>query len=284
MNSIAPKLLLALAWIATVAQGGRAAEQASLKAVPFQDVSIADAFWSPRIATNQAATIEANLHQCEVTGRLKNFAVAGKLVEGKHEGLLFNDSDVYKVIEGIAYTLAGRRDEKLEARTDEIIDLIAAAQQDDGYLNTYYTLVEPDKRWQNIQYGHELYCAGHLVEAAVAYYQATGKRKLLDVAIRFADHIDSVFGPDKRHETCGHQELELALVKLYRTTGERRYLRLAGFLLDMRGSDDGRRLFGEYAQDHVPIRSQREVTGHAVRAMYLYSAMADVAAETLDQG
>ncbi|MEX2120041.1 MAG: beta-L-arabinofuranosidase domain-containing protein [Pirellulales bacterium] len=284
MNSIAPKLLLALTWIAAVAQDSHAAEQSPLKAVPFQDVSIADAFWSPRIATNQTATIEANLHQCEVTGRLKNFAVAGKLVEGKHEGLLFNDSDVYKVIEGIAYTLAGRRDKKLEARTDEIIDLIAAAQQEDGYLNTYYTLVEPDKRWQNIQYGHELYCAGHLVEAAVAYYQATGKRKLVDVAIRFADHIDSVFGPDKRHETCGHQELELALVKLYRTTGERRYLKLAGFLLDMRGSDDGRRLFGEYAQDHVPIRRQREVTGHAVRAMYLYSAMADVAAETVDQG
>ncbi|MEX0714786.1 MAG: beta-L-arabinofuranosidase domain-containing protein [Pirellulales bacterium] len=165
MNSIAPKLLLALAWIACVAQGGYAAEQSPLKAVPFQDVSVADSFWSPRIATNQAATIEANLQQCEVTGRLKNFAVAGKLVEGRHEGLLFNDSDVYKVIEGIAYTLAGRRDKKLEARTDEIIDLIAAAQQDDGYLNTYYTLVEPEKRWQNIQHGHELYCAGHLVEA-----------------------------------------------------------------------------------------------------------------------
>ena len=157
--------------------------------MPFQDVHIHDAFWAPRIRTNRTATVEANLRQCEITGRIKNFAVAGKLETGKHQGQLYNDSDVYKVIEGIAYTLTSRRDPDLEKRTDAIIDQIAAAQQPDGYLNTYYTLVKPKKRWKNIQYGHELYCAGHLIEAAVAYHQATGKRKLLDVACKLADHI-----------------------------------------------------------------------------------------------
>jgi DUF1680 family protein len=261
-----------------------AAEAGGLVAVPFQDVHIADGFWSPRIRTNQKATIEANLHQCEITGRIKNFAVAGKLESGKHQGFLYNDSDVYKMIEGIAYTLAGQRDPELEKRTDAIIDQIAAAQQPDGYLNTYYTLVEPKKRWQNIQHGHELYCAGHLIEAAVAYYQATGKRKLLDVACKFADHIGTVFGPNRRQETSGHEEIELALVKLYRVTNEKRHLDLARFFLDVRGRADKRRLFGEYHQDHKPVREQTEVTGHAVRAMYLYAAMADVAALTGDEG
>jgi DUF1680 family protein len=254
-----------------------------LTAVPFQDVHIDDAFWSPRIATNRRVTVEANLHQCEVTGRIKNFAVAGKLVPGKHEGQLYNDSDVYKVIEGIAYTLTSKRDPKLEERTDRIIDQIAAAQQPDGYLNTYFTLVKPKERWTNIRYGHELYCSGHLIEAAVAYYQATGKRKLLDVACKLADHIDSVFGPDKKHDVPGHEELELALVKLYRVTGQKRYLDLARFFIDLRGHADKRTLFGEYAQDHKPVRAQTEVVGHAVRAMYLYCGMADVAAITGDK-
>ena len=170
----------------------------SLTALPFPEVQITDAFWSKRIHTNRTATIEANLRQCEITGRIRNFAIAGKLEEGKHKGLLFDDSDLYKVVEGIAYTLTSQRDAELEKRTDVIIDKIAAAQQPDGYLNTYYTLVKPKERWKNIQYGHELYCSGHLIEAAVAYHQATGKRKLLDVAIKFADHIAGVFGPDKR--------------------------------------------------------------------------------------
>jgi DUF1680 family protein len=255
-----------------------------LTAVPFQDVHIHDAFWTPRIKTNRTATIEANLHQCEITGRIKNFAVAGKLEPGKHQGYLYNDSDVYKVIEGIAYTLTSDRDPKLEARTDAIIEKIAAAQQPDGYLNTYYTLVEPQKRWVNIAHGHELYCAGHLMEAAVAYYQATGKRRLLDVACRLADHIDKTFGPGRTVNTSGHEEIELALIKLSRVTGEKRYLDLARFFIDVRGRADQRRLHGEYAQDHKPVRDQRDVTGHAVRAMYLYSGMADLAALTGDKG
>ncbi len=254
-----------------------------LIAVPFPDVKIADDFWSQRIHINRTATIEANLHQCEITGRIRNFAIAGKLEEGKHKGLLFDDSDVYKAIEGIAYTLSSQRDAELEKRTDAIIDKIAAAQQPDGYLNTYYTLVKPKERWKNIRSGHELYCAGHLIEAAVAYRQATGKRKLLDVAIKLADHIDRTFGRGKKVDTSGHEEIELALVKLYRETKQERFLKLAQFFLDVRGKKDERKLFGEYAQDHKPIREQNEVCGHAVRAMYLYCGMADVAALSGDK-
>jgi DUF1680 family protein len=255
----------------------------SLTALPFQEVHIKDDFWSKRIHVNRTATIEANLRQCEITGRIRNFAIAGKLEEGKHKGLLFDDSDVYKVLEGIAYTLSIQRDAELEKRTDAIIDKIAAAQQPDGYLNTYYTLVKPAERWKNIQHGHELYCAGHLIEAAIAYHQATGKRKLLDVAVKLADHIDRTFGPDKKVDTSGHEEIELALVKLYRATKQERYLKLAQFFLDVRGDKSKRRLFGEYAQDHKPIREQSEVTGHAVRAMYLYCGMADAAGITGDK-
>ncbi|MGH7226069.1 MAG: glycoside hydrolase family 127 protein, partial [Gemmataceae bacterium] len=181
------------------------------------------------------------------------------------------------------YTLSNQRDADLEKRTDAIIDKIAAAQQADGYLNTYYTLVKPTERWKNLQNGHELYCAGHLIETAAAYHQATGKRKLLDVAIRLADHIDHTFGPGKKVDTSGHEEIELALVKLYRATRQERYLKLAQFFLDARGRKDDRRLFGAYAQDDKPIREQKEVAGHAVRAMYLYCGMADVAGLTGDK-
>jgi uncharacterized protein len=277
-------LLLGVLSLSLLVTGPAAQGSDTLRPLPFSEVHITDSFWSPRIKTNQTATIEANLHQCEITGRIRNFAIAGKLQTGKHEGALYNDSDVYKVIEGIAYALTSNRDPELEARTDAIIDKIAAAQQPDGYLNTYYTLVEPQNRWKNIQHGHEMYCAGHLIEAAVAYHQATGKKKLLGVACRLADHIDTVFGPDRRHAVCGHEEIELALIKLYRVTNQKRYLDLARFFLDQRGRADGRTLFGEYCQDMKPIRDQTEVVGHAVRAMYLYSGMADLAALTGDKG
>ena len=150
--------------------------------------------------------------------------------------------DVYKVVEGIAYVLAEKRDAHLENRTDAIIDKIAAAQRPDGYLNTYFTLVKPDERWEMERTGQpRTLLAGHLFEAAVAYFQATGKRKLLDVACKFADHIDTIFGPGKRQETSGHEEIELALVKLYGATGERRYLKLAEFFLDVAGHAENRR-------------------------------------------
>jgi len=259
------------------------ATSAELRPVPFRDVRIQDGFWSPRLEVNRTVTAQANLRQCEITGRIRNFAVAAGREPGQHQGLLFNDSDVYKALEGIAYALADKRDPELEKQADAIIDLIAAAQQPDGYLNTYYTLVKPQERWKNTAHGHEMYCAGHLIEAGVAYHQATGKTKLLDVARRFADHICDTFGPGKRVDVCGHEEIELALIKLYRHTGERKYLDQARFFLETRGRGEGRQLFGEYAQDHKPIREQDEVVGHAVRAMYLYCAIADYAAITGDK-
>jgi len=254
-----------------------------LVAVPFTDVQIEDTFWAPRLKTTREKTLPATLKWCEDTGRISNFAKAGGLMEGDFQGIYFNDSDVYKVLEGASYLLHLRPDPELERYVDEIIAKIASAQQEDGYLNSYYTLVEPDRRWTDLRHRHELYCAGHMFEAAVAHYQATGKRNFLDVACKFADLIDSIFGPGKRHGLPGHEETELALVKLYQVTGEERYLNLAKFFVDERGNADGHNLFGDYCQDHIPIREQSEITGHAVRAMYLYSGVADVARLTNDQ-
>ncbi|MFQ6131679.1 MAG: glycoside hydrolase family 127 protein [Armatimonadota bacterium] len=252
--------------------------RARLRAVPFADVKLTDRFWAPRIEANRKVTVPHCLHQCEITKRIHNFEVAGGLAEGKFEGIYFNDSDVYKVIEGAAHSLASHPDPDLDARLDDLIAKIGAAQQEDGYLNTYYTLVEPDKRWTNLPVRHELYCAGHLFEAAVAHYRATGKRSLLGIATRFADHIASVFGEDGLVGVPGHEEIELALVKLYEATGEQRYLDLARFFIDKRGYSDR-----DYNQDHIPVREQSEIVGHAVRAMYLYSGVADVVAHTGDE-
>ncbi|MBI1925002.1 glycoside hydrolase family 127 protein, partial [Candidatus Poribacteria bacterium] len=215
-----------------------------LRAVPFTDVKFTDGFWGPRLEINRTVTLPQCLRQCEVTHRIRNFEVAGKLVEGKFEGIYFNDSDVYKVVEGAAYTLVLHPDPELDAYLDGLIAKFAAAQGTDGYLNTYYTLVEPDKRWTDLPVRHELYCAGHLFEAAVAHYRATGKQNLLDIAIRFADHIDTVFGEGRLVGVPGHEEIELALVKLYEVTGERRYLDLVVFFIDKRGYSDR-----DYAQD-----------------------------------
>ncbi len=250
--------------------------------VPFTSVRLEDRFWAPRLETNRQKTLPHNVRTCESTGRIANFTRAAGLEPGKFQGIYFNDSDVYKMIEGASYTLASHPDPALDEKLDRIISSIAAAQAPDGYLNTYFTLAEPGKRWTDLPVKHELYCAGHLFEAAVAHYQATGKRSLLDVARKLADHIDSVFGPEKRHGVCGHEEIELALVKLYRATGEKRYLELARFFVDERGRSCGRKLYGEYYQDHLPVREQSEIVGHAVRAMYLYSGIADVASLTGD--
>ncbi len=255
-----------------------------LQAVPFTAVHIEDAFWRQRIETNREVTVPYCFEKCEETGRLSNFAKAGGLLEGEFEGIYFNDSDVYKVIEGACYTLAQEYDKELDQYLDNLIANIAAAQWDDGYLNTYYTLVAPEKRWTHLSQMHELYCAGHLFEAAVAHHQATGKRSLLDVARRFADHIDSIFGPGQRYDVPGHEEIEIGLVKLFHETGEKRYLELAEFFIDQRGDDTHRDLYGGYCQDHQPVIEQDEPTGHAVRAMYLYCGMADVAALTGDKG
>ncbi|MGQ9609553.1 MAG: glycoside hydrolase family 127 protein [bacterium] len=249
-----------------------------LTAVPFTDVKFTDRFWAPRIEVNRTVTLSQCFYQCEITNRIKNFEIAGGLAEGKFEGIFFNDSDVYKVVEGAAYTLSAYPDPKLDEYLDNLISKFASAQQKDGYLNTYFTLVEPDKRWTNLPVMHELYCAGHLFEAAVAHYRATGKRNLLDIAVRFADYIDSVFGEDRLVGVPGHEEIELALVKLYEVTGEKRYLNLAKFFIDKKGLSGN-----EYNQDNIPVREQSEIVGHAVRAMYLYAGVADVAKYTGDE-
>lgn len=252
------------------------------QSVPFTKVKIDDAFWRPRLEVLNKVTIKTCLAQSDETGRISNFAKAAGLMEGEFEGIYFNDSDVYKVLEGAAYLLMSNRDPELESETDRIIELIAAAQEADGYLCTYYTLVAPESKWTDME-KHEMYNGGHLIEAAVAYFEATGKSKLLDVACRMVDHYDSVFGPGKRHWVEGHEEIELALVKLYRVTHEERYWKLALWLLEERGHGHGKGEIWDkeewgaaYCQDDVPVRDIERVTGHAVRAMYLYTAMADV--------
>lgn len=274
-------LALAIALSSTAAAAAAPAPQRALTPVPFTEVRITDAFWAPRIETNRTKTIPYDFKKCEETGRISNFAKAAGQMEGKFQGIFFDDSDVYKVIEGAAYALAAHPDPALERYVDGVIAKIAAAQQPDGYLYTFYTVNKTlNLRWTDTRSKHELYCAGHLFEAAAAHFRATGKRTLLDVAVKLADNIDSVFGPGRNQYTSGHEEIELALVKLYEVTGQERYLKLAKFFLDQRGNAAGHKLYGPYSQDHKPVIEQDEPVGHAVRAMYLYCGMADVAALT----
>jgi uncharacterized protein len=263
--------------------------QTSLVPVDFSEVAIDDAFWNPRLEKISSATLPACIDQTEVqTGRIRNFekAATGK---GNHEGIYYDDSDVYKALEAIAYSLQVVPEPALEAKADDWIAKIAAAQQPDGYINTYYTLNGLEGRWQDME-KHEAYCAGHLIEAAVAYHHATGKRTLLEVAQKMADHMDYNFRLAGKNWVPGHQEIELALVKLYRVTGEDRYLQLADWFLDQRGHGYGRGKIWDdwndpgYCQDAVPVKEAREITGHAVRAMYMYTGAADVAALTGDNG
>ena len=231
-------------------------------------------------------TLKACIYQTEVkTPRIRNFEKVARNKGEKFEGIYYDDSDVYKALEAMAYSLKTHPDAALEAKADEWIDKVAAAQLPDGYLNTYFTLRGLDNRWTDIE-KHEDYNAGHLIEAAVAYYNVTGKRKLLDVAIRLANHIDSTFRLQNKRWFSGHEEIELALVKLYRTTGNDNYLKLADWYLQQRGK--GYYTYGKnwitpgYWQDLMPVKQQTEITGHAVRAMYLYSGAADVASFTGD--
>jgi hypothetical protein len=289
-----PGLALAMGLAAAAPPSGAADGDYPIRPVPFTAVEIADSFWSPRLETNRTVTVRHDFDKCETTGRIANFAVAGGLAEGAFVGLFgFNDSDVYKVVEGASYSLRLHPDPALERYLDEVVAKIAAAQEDDGYLytaGTIPTLAQKPTccvsrpRWSDVASGHELYNLGHLYEAAVAHYQATGKRSLLDVALRSADLLTRVFRPGGRLDPPGHQEVEIGLVKLYRATGERRYLDQARFFLDRRGDAAGHKLYGAYSQDHQPVLQQTEAVGHAVRAGYMYSAMADVSALTGDEG
>ncbi|WP_394355486.1 glycoside hydrolase family 127 protein [Spirosoma validum] len=258
--------------------------------VGFSQVTITDRFWKPKLDKVATATLQACIVQTEQkTGRIRNFEKVARKQGEKHEGIYYDDSDVYKAIEAMAYSLKNHPDAAVQQKADEWIDKIAAAQLPDGYLNTYYTLTGLDKRWTDME-RHEDYCAGHLIEAAVAYYNTTGKRKLLDVAIRFADHIDSTFRVTNRPWVSGHQEIELALMRLYHLTKQDRYLKLADWFLDQRGRGYGKGKIWDdwknpkYCQDDVPVKQQKEITGHAVRAMYQYTGAADVAAATNDAG
>ena len=263
----------------------------ALEAHSFSQIKITDSFWKPKLEKVAKSALPASVYQTEVkTGRIRNFEKAGRKQGEAHEGIYYDDSDVYKALEAIAYSLQNIPDAALEQKADEWIAKIASAQEPDGYINTFYSLTGLDKRWKDME-KHEDYCAGHLMEAGVAYFQATGKRQLLDVAIKMADHIDTQFRQVNKPWVSGHEEIELALVKLYKATGEDRYLQLADWFLDQRGRGygvggiwDNPHWGPKYAQDDVPVKDQKEITGHAVRAMYLYTGAADVAAAKNDPG
>ncbi|HET9054322.1 MAG TPA: beta-L-arabinofuranosidase domain-containing protein, partial [Cyclobacteriaceae bacterium] len=274
-----------------------------IQPVLFTSVELTDDFWAPKIKTNHAVTIPIAMYRNESSGRVKNFAIAGGLAEGKFQTqMVFDDSDIYKMIEAASYSLQTNPDKKLAAKLDSLIALIAAAQEPDGYIYTNRTIANRnktkphawagDQRWINEHDdSHELYVMGHLYEAAVAHYQATGKRNFLDIAIKSADLVDKDFGWDAIASVPGHQVIEMGLVRLYNVTHEKRYLDLAKFFLDARGTKSNEYLkkknadrehpLGnwplEYYQRHKDVVDQREAVGHAVRATYMYSGMADIA-------
>lgn len=276
--------------------------------IPLKNIRVADGFFTPiqNLAQDvmipyQERVMDDMEPGAEKSHAFENFRLAAGEAQGEFEGMVFQDSDVAKWIEAVAYSLAIRPDPALEARADKLIALIGRAQQPDGYLNTYFTVKYPERRWQNLQESHELYCAGHMLEAAIAYYEATGKDALLTIMRRMCDHIDARFGPGKLRGIPGHEEIELALMRLYRVTGEKKYFDLAAYFIDERGTEPdyfaeevARRdwwQFGNaksagdrtYWQDHLPVRAQQDAEGHSVRAMYLYTAMADMASYTDDE-
>jgi DUF1680 family protein len=257
--------------------------QGPLLAVPFHAVTVDEPFWRERLATNARVTVAHVLAQCEATGRIANFRVAGELEQGGKRGYCFDDSDVYKALEGAAHVLRTHRDASLERQVDAVVDAIAAAQESDGYLYTARTIADPKNpppggpaRWSDMAHGHELYCAGHLYEAAVAYAEATGKTKLLEVATKNAQLVLATFGKGRNEHPCGHPEIELGLLALWRHTGEPRYRDQAKWFVDARGRGERQR-FGDYAQDTVPVVEQQAIVGHAVRAAYLYAAATELA-------
>jgi len=270
--------------------------------VPFSDVQITGAFWSERLETVLTRTIpsqHAQLAKHNILRSLKLPQPVPPLTIPPHPNgfttEIFWDSDVGKWVEAASYALSHRRDAVIEAQIEEIVTDLERAQAPDGYLNCWYQEREPENRWTNLRDNHEMYNAGHLLEGAVAYYRATGRDRMLQVMERYMDHIAATFGPDKKRGYCGHQEIELALVKAFHATGKRKFLDLATYFIDERGAqphyfDLERQARGEppakygqgtyeYSQSHIPVRQQTKVVGHAVRAMYMYTAMADLAAE-----
>ena len=280
--------------------------QKQAQPIELKKTSIRDSFWSPKqqLILDTAIDYQEKILHDQIPGAEKshavaNFRIAAGLEEGEFYGMVFQDSDVAKWLEGVAYTLTIRPDADLEKRADAVIDIIARAQQPDGYLNTYFTIKEPGHRYQNLLECHELYCAGHMMEAAVAYYDATGKDTLLKVMERMADNIAAHIGPGKIEGVPGHPEVEIGLMRMYHTTGKEQYRDMAQYFIDRRGQDPDwfqkerqnrdwehypmNPADTKYNQSFAPVRQQKTAEGHAVRAVYLYTAMADLAASIGDE-
>lgn len=269
-----------------------------IEPVDIQQVKVTDEFWLPIIKRVQEKTIEYALQKCREEGRLDNFLIAGKQLPGEVRGVMpFDDTDVYKIIEGASNSLISAPNPALEALLDTLVDIIAVGQEEDGYLTTWRTInpaappapwvaVEKGVRWESLGASHELYNAGHLYEAAYTHHLATGKRNFLDIALKNADLLVATFGEGegKIHNVPGHQIVETGLIKLYQLTDKEAYLTLAKYFLDNRGNEENHPLYGPYSQDHLPVVDQDEVVGHAVRAVYMYAAMTDIAVLLQDSG
>ncbi len=267
----------------------RQSKQSTLFTLPLTAVHFTHGFWANIQQTNRTVSLVHGYEMLEQAGNFANLRLAAGLAEGSFSGYLFADSDVYKWLEAVGWELGRAADAQLQATAAtaamaaEAITLVERAQQPDGYLNSYYLFVLPEKRWSDLDHGHELYCAGHLIQAAVAFQRAVGDGRLLNVALRFVDHIYELFGPGQREETCGHPEIEMALVELYRLTRDPRHLELAQLFIDRRGQNTMRGHAGYgaiYQQDHLPVRQAQEVVGHAVRQLYLTTGVTDLYMES----
>lgn len=268
-----------------------------IEPVNIQNVKLTDSFWLPIIKRVQEVTIEYAIKKCDEEGRFENFLIAGKQKTGTTRGdMPFDDTDVYKIIEGASNTLISAPNPKLERVLDSMIAIVKIGQEPDGYITTWRTInpakppapwvpVIEGKRWESLQISHELYNPGHLIEAAIVHYEATGKTNFLDIAIKAADMLVRTFGdnPGQVKGVPGHQIVETGLLKLYQITGKEDYLKLAKYYLDNRGNPNNHKLYGEYAQDHMPVIEQKEAVGHAVRAVYMYAGMTDIVALTKDK-
>lgn len=260
-----------------------------ISSIDIKNVVLTDSFWLPRIKLIQDTTIRHAFQKCAEEGRMENFLVAGKVKEGKTRGAMpFDDTDLYKIIEGGSYSLISMPNKTLDAYMDSIIAIIKVGQEPDGYITTWFTIdrthppanwVKPaNNRWEGEYMSHELYNSGHLFEAAAAHHWATGKRNFLDIALKNADLLVANFKPGKVTIPPGHEIVETGLIKLYHITHNEDYLKLSKFFIDLRGDSTTHKLFGAYSQDHVPVTKQSEAVGHAVRAEYLYAGMTDIAA------
>jgi len=266
-----------------------------IKTVDIRNVVLTDSFWLPKIKIIQDSTIHYAFEKCDEEGRMENFLIAGGKMKGKTRGKMpFDDSDLYKIIEGASYSLISNPNPSLDYYIDSIINIIKIGQEPDGYITTWITIdptisPAPDwakpagKRWEGEITSHELYNSGHLYEAAVAHFQATGKRNFLNIALKNADLMVSTFGPGKRTMPPGHQIIETGLVRLFTITKNENYLSLAKFFLDQRGDSTSHELFGPHSQDHLPVTAQEDPVGHAVRGVYMYAGMTDIAAIYKDQ-